>query len=71
MDIYDPIGEALGLTLMHFIFDKSLHISESIPAWNRGINHFGSKENHPWYGKNHTEESKHKISKSHKGMRAF
>ena len=70
MDIYDPLGEALGLTPMHFNFDKSFHISDPIPAWNKGINHFGSKENHPWYGKNHTEESKHKISESHKGMKA-
>jgi hypothetical protein len=70
MDIYDPIGEALGLTPMHFNFDKTSHISEPIPAWNKGINHFGSKENHPWYGRNHTEESKDKISKSHKGMKA-
>lgn len=70
MDIYEPIGEALGLTPMQIEYDFSSYITEPIPAWNKGINHFGSKENHPWFGKKHTQESKNKISEAHKGMKA-
>ena len=70
MDIYDPLGKALGITPMQIEYDFSSYITEPIPAWNKGINHFGSKENHPWFGKTHTEESKNKISKSHKGLKA-
>lgn len=70
MDIYDPIGKALGLPPMQIDYDPSQYTSEPIPAWNKGFNHFGSKENHPWYGRKHTEESKNKISNSHKGIKA-
>lgn len=61
MDIYDPIGVALGLEPMHFEF-KMPKSSNPVPAWNKGINHFGSKENHPLYNKKHSDETKAKIA---------
>ena len=60
MDIYDPIGVALGLEPIHFEFTIP-KLSNPIPSWNKGINQFGSKNNHPWYGKKHSEETKEKM----------
>lgn len=61
MDIYDPIGNALGIEPVIFEYTiPSTH--EPIPAWNKGINQFGTKENHWFYGKTHTEETKAKLS---------
>lgn len=56
MDIYDPLGEALGLTPMHqFSYTQIFTPFESII----GIGAFA--------GKRHTEESKAAISAAHKG----
>lgn len=56
MDIYDPIGEALGITLMHqSSFTQFFTPSKLII----GIGGFD--------GKHHTKESKAAISAAHKG----
>lgn len=56
MDIYDPIGEALGLIPMH----QSLYTQTFIPPKSLiGLSAFD--------GKHHTEESKAAISSAHKG----
>ena len=72
---FDPIAEALNIDPAvedpNYIpdFNSYPKIQARIPAWNKGLNHFGSKENHPWYGKEHTAESKAKISKSRLGLK--
>ena len=61
MGIYDPIGDALGLEPILVEF-KMPEYSYRIPAWNKGINQFGTKENHWFYGKTHSPETKAKMS---------
>lgn len=70
MTIYDPISQTLGLDLIEFEFDCSSfeHTKQSIP-WNLGKPHM-QKENHPLWGKKHTDEAKQKISKARSGSKA-
>lgn len=69
MDIYDPISEALGLEPVDFHFDISLYKSETIRAWNKGLTHMQG-ENHPLYGKTHSERTRSKIRKAAIGRKA-
>ena len=69
MDIYDPIGNALGLEPVLFEFNPPKS-SDPIPAWNKGINQFGCKENHFLYGKHQSEETKAKITAKALGRKA-
>lgn len=69
MDIYDPIAKALDLSPILFDYNTppQLDNNKKIEAWNKGINQFGSKENHFMFGKSHTEETKQKIARKATG----
>jgi hypothetical protein len=74
-DSYNSISEALNLPPIDFDIDESYtnvipFEREPLPAWNRGFNQFGSKENHPLYGKEHSVETKIKICKASIGRKA-
>lgn len=70
MITYDIISESLGMNPIDEIPDISSYQHEPIPAWNKGFNHFGSKENHPFYGKKLSDRHREKIALSHTGLKA-
>ncbi len=64
-DSYNSISEALNLPPVDFDIDESDTNAipferEPVPAWNKGLTHMQG-EDHPLYGKNHSEETKSKI----------
>ncbi len=70
MDIYDPIAKVLDLSPITFDFNPaSIESNQKIDAWNKGINQFGSKENHFMFGKSHSEEARQKMSLKAKGRK--
>jgi len=70
MTTYDFISKALDLDPLDQVPDISSYVHEPIPAWNKGFNHFGSKENHPCYGKPLTEKHRNKIAAARQGSKA-
>jgi hypothetical protein len=71
--IIDPIAEALNLLPFEYDFSTINYIAndiEPIPAWNKGYNQFGSKENHPLYGKSHSIKTKELIRDAAIGRKA-
>ena len=73
--IYDSICDALNLPPNDFDIDDTdvNYIPfdiEPIPAWNKGINQFGSKENHPLYGKTLSIKTKELIRDAATGRKA-
>jgi len=71
----EALCEALNLPPNDFeIDDSDTNIIpdniEPIPAWNNGFNQFGSKENHPLYGKSLSIETKELIRNAAIGRKA-
>jgi hypothetical protein len=40
-------------------------------AWNKGLHGVQAGENHPLFGKHHSQESCSKMSEAHKGLRCY
>jgi len=71
--IYDSISNALNLPPIEFEIDESdTNIipfeREPLPAWNKGLPHMQG-ENHPLYGKTHSEETKAKMREAAMGRK--
>lgn len=74
MTTYKSISDALNISHEDIDFemvegiDYIPHNVKPIPAWNKGLTHMQG-ENHPLYGKKHSEESKAKMRASATGRK--
>lgn len=71
MDIYDPIGEALGLEPIEFQFNLSDYEHNRVPTdpWNKGYGDYMLGENNPMYGTKRPQSVKDAISKANTGKK--
>lgn len=77
MDIYDPIGKALGLDpnpqLYQEIIEQykliKIYNSEPVPPWNKGNGDYMRGEKNPMYGTKRPQYVKDAISKANTGKK--
>lgn len=71
MDIYDPIGEALGLEPIEFQFNLLEYEHNRVPTepWNKGYGDYMLGENNPMYGIKRPQSVKDAISKANTGKK--